>query len=100
MRFFLTTVEWSFARFSPLHPPAIRSPFRGLPGVNSEAQSLTRFEAEMIIADPQARDRVFRSFELMLDFWGFAYNRVRLSHFACLRREASGLYLSFLFIFI
>ena len=42
------------------------------PGMNSEAQPLTTFEAEAIRADPDAVARVRRSLALILDFWGVA----------------------------
>ena len=42
------------------------------PGMNSEAQPLTTFEAEAIRADPAAVARVRRSLALILDFWGVA----------------------------
>lgn len=39
-------------------------------GMNWQAQALQLHEAEAIKADPKALDRVLRSYELMLDFYG------------------------------
>ena len=39
-------------------------------GMNFEAQTLMRFEADAIRADDACRARVLRSYELMLDFYG------------------------------
>eukprot|EP00048_Salpingoeca_helianthica_P013761 m.207087 g.207087 ORF g.207087 m.207087 type:complete len:235 (-) comp15539_c0_seq2:20-724(-) len=50
-------IQWLF----PIHEP----------GMNSFAQVLQRHEAEVFRTDPAIRTRVVRSYELMLDFYGF-----------------------------
>eukprot|EP00048_Salpingoeca_helianthica_P013763 m.207099 g.207099 ORF g.207099 m.207099 type:complete len:286 (-) comp15539_c0_seq5:20-877(-) len=50
-------IQWLF----PIHEP----------GVNPQAQVLQRHEAEVFRTDPAIRTRVVRSYELMLDFYGF-----------------------------